>query len=133
MTTFSDPGTGGDNLPLKDVNGSLLICEPTSVETGITTVHGPSDAVKATVHVVDGPLAGTTYTDTLIFPKVLQSQLGSKIGQKVLGRLGQGVAKPGQSAPWTLNPASPADHTAAEAFLAARPAAPALANPGDLI
>lgn len=133
MTTFTDPAAGGDKLPLGELIGALLIFEPESVERGVQTVHGPADAVKATVHVVDGTHAGTTYNDTLIFPKVLVSQLGPKIGQKVLARLGQGAAKPGQSAPWTLNAAAPTDVTVAEAFLAARPAAPALAAPGDLI
>jgi hypothetical protein len=35
----------------------------------------------------------------------------------VLGRLGQGVAKPGQSAPWTLTPASDADKVTAGKYL----------------
>ena len=60
--------------------------------------------------------------DTLVFPKLLQSQLRSQIGKKVLGRLGQGSAKPGQSAPWLLNEASADDIAKAEAWVRANPA-----------
>lgn len=109
------PATGG--VDLKTLLGALLIIEPLSAETGIQTTFGPSDAVRANVHVVDGALAGEVHEDTLIFPKVLQGQLKSRIGQKVLGRLGQGQAKPGQSAPWVLQEATPADITAGTAYL----------------
>jgi hypothetical protein len=42
------------------------------------------------------------------------------IGQKVLGRLGQGQGKPGQSAPWLLNEATAEDITKAEAWVPSR-------------
>lgn len=109
------PATGG--IDLKTLLGSLLIIEPHSIEDGIQTVHGPSTAVRATVHVVDGPQADTVYEDALLFPKVLQGQLKSRIGQKVLGRLGQGVAKPGQSAPWVIQEAEAADIQAGTDYL----------------
>lgn len=112
------PATGG--IDLKTLLGALLIVEPLSVETGIQTSYGPTDAVRANVHVVDGPTAGEVHDDTLIFPKVLQSQLKSRIGQKVLGRLGQGQAKPGQSAPWVINEATGQDIAAGTDYLTKR-------------
>jgi hypothetical protein len=123
MTQFADPASA-TGLDLKTLHGCLLLVEPHEVATGIPTVHGPSDAVRADVTVLDGDTAGAVATDTLIFPKVLISQLRSRLGRMVLGRLGQGVAKPGQSAPWTLNAATDADRAAADAYLAQRPAAP---------
>jgi hypothetical protein len=48
---------------------------------------------------------------------VLQGQLRSKVGTKVLGRLGQGVAKPGQSPPWTLVAFSSEDARKAQAYI----------------
>ena len=67
------------------------------------TSLGDRDAIRATVHDVT---AEHTYEDTLIFPKVLIGSLKSRIGQKVLGTIGQGVAKPGQNAPWIIQDAS---------------------------
>jgi hypothetical protein len=105
---FSSPATA-TGLDLKALLGSLLLIDVHSQETGINTSFGLSDAIRADVAVLDGDSAGETYNDTLIFPKVLQSQLRSRVGGKVLGRLGQGAAKPGQSAPWTLTEPTDAD------------------------
>ena len=61
------------------------------------------------------PVEGTD--GVLVFPRVLQSQLKPKVGQMVLGRLGQGTAKPGQSAPWMLTEPTDADRTVGLAHL----------------
>lgn len=101
---FSQPSAGGDLFSPAEHEGELLLIEPTSFEQGITTQMGTSDAVKANIIVLDGPNAGSTFDDALIFPKVLQSQTKPKIGGGyVLGRLGKGEAKPGKSAPWMLH------------------------------
>jgi hypothetical protein len=105
---FSSPATA-TGLDLEALLGSLLLVDVHAVETGINTAFGPTDAIRGDVAVLDGTLAGQTYNDTLIFPKVLQSQLRSRVGGKVLGRLGKGTAKPGQSAPWVLSEPSEAD------------------------
>lgn len=107
-TPFAAPSSAA-GITWADLNGALLIIDVKSVETGIRTLHGDSDAVRADVTVIDGTQTGTVYTDTLVFPKVLQSQLRGNVGQKVLGRLGQGQAKPGQSAPWLLSEATADD------------------------
>jgi hypothetical protein len=116
-----------------DLDGLLLLIEPLAEETGIPTVHGEAKAVRANVTVLDGPNAGERHDDTLIFPKILQSQVRPKIGEKVLGRLGQGNKKPGQSAPWILNEATPADVQIGVNWLAqsARPAAAQAAPAGQ--
>ena len=114
---FAAPATAGAGVDLKALNGALLLITVHSLETGINTVHGLSDAIKADVVVLDGAEKGEEYTDTLLFPKVLQSQLKSRIGAKVLGRLGQGTAKPGQSAPWVLAEATDADTKVGMAYI----------------
>lgn len=114
---FNDPTTPGQGIKWEHYNGALLIIDVHGVKNDITTTFGLSDAVAATVTIADGPEAGRVYADTLIFPKILQSQTSSKVGSKVLGRLGQGVAKPGQSAPWMLNPATDQDKAQAGAVL----------------
>lgn len=114
---FASPAPASGGLDLKSLLGALLIVEPLSIEEGVQTVHGPATAVRATVHVVDGPNANDVHEDVLIFPKVLVGQLRTRINQRVLGRLGQGLARPGQSAPWILQEAEAADIAAGTDYL----------------
>jgi hypothetical protein len=114
---FASPSTA-TGIQWKDLKGSLLLVKVHGIEAAIKTVHGDTPAVRADVIVLDGDQAETTYNDTLIFPKLLQSQVKGQVGGMVLGRLGQGVAKPGQSAPWTLDDATEADKGVARAYLA---------------
>jgi len=119
---FSDPGVStGINLP--DLEGRLLLIKPERVEMGITTSLGLRDATVSDVHVVDGD--GTVYTDVFIWPRVLQGQLRKNLGTGIfcLGRLGKGVPKPGQNAPWKLLDATDADKAQARAYLDKAPAA----------
>jgi hypothetical protein len=119
MSQFEDPASSS-GIEWKTLNGALLVIEPQEVIHGITTSFGDRDAVRANVTVVEGNTAGAEYTDTLIFPAVLQSQLASKVGKKVLGRLTQGQAKPGQSPPWMLEAARAGDADKATEHLARR-------------
>ena len=125
MTTspFASPATAS-GIDWKALNGALLLIRPHSVEEGIKTVHGDSSAVRADVVVLDGVEKAEEYTDCLVFPKVLQGQLRSRLGQNVLGRLGQGNAKPGQSAPWVLAEATEDDVKVGTAYLAGQIATP---------
>lgn len=78
--------------------------------------------------VLDGEHKGEVHDDVLIFPRVLQSQLAAAVGAAdpaVVGRLGQGTAKPGKSAPWLLAEPTPDDLATAakyEAYAAKRAA-----------
>lgn len=114
---FATPSAPGDGMTWEDHNGSLLLIEVTGQEFKVTTSFGDKDPVRANVHVIDGPGKGESYDDTLVFPTLLVSQLKGQIGQKVLGRLGQGTAKPGQKPPWILGEASAADTELAEAWV----------------
>jgi hypothetical protein len=131
MTTnpFAAPATTS-GIDWKDLNGLLLYIEPKGSEK-INTSFGESDVVRCDLVVLDGPNAGQRYDDALVFPKVFANQLRPKIGEKVLGRLGQGQAKSGQSAPWLLNEATPADVQIGINYLAqsAKPAATSAAQP----
>ena len=121
---FATPSAPGGGITWADHKDALLLIEPLSLESQVQTAFGAADAVKAHVHVIDGAGAGESYDETLIFPKLLVSQTKNQIGQKVLGRLGQGNQKAGQSPPWLLNEASAADIAKAEAWVAqqAKPA-----------
>lgn len=115
--TLNDPGVGGDKLPLADLKGSLLLFTVHEVVTGITTSFGITDAVRCDVAVLDGPQKAATYADTLVFPKWLQGQLRGSVGEMVIGRLGQGDAKAGQSPPWTLAAVTDDEKATGERYL----------------
>jgi len=121
---FASPATS-TGVDWKEVNGALILINVLGVDEAVQTVHGVTDAVRANITVLDGDLKGETFDDTLVFPRVLKSQLKSKVGQLVLGRLGQGTAKPGQSAPWQLVEATDGDKSVANAYLKAQPEIPA--------
>lgn len=114
------PGGGGVNW--EDFKGKLLVVEPLEVEHMVTAFSkgAEQECVRANVYVVlskDGS-KHEDFEDTLIFPRVLISQVKKKIGKIVVGRLGQGQAKPGQDPPWTLAEATGPDMKAARLFLA---------------
>jgi hypothetical protein len=114
--SFADPSTA-TGIDWKELHGSLLLFKVHGQEVGIKTVHGDSNAIRADVIVLDGDKEGEEFTDTLVFPKVLQSQLKPRINQMVLGRLGQGHKKPGQSPPWTLSTATDEEKAIGTAYL----------------
>lgn len=107
-----------------DHKGRLLLVEPKAFETGISTSLGDKDAVRADVTIIDAPGQPEEYVDTLIFPRALIGQTKSMVGKKVLGRLGQGQAKPGQSAPWRLEDPTPGDIEVGKKYLESRTASP---------
>ena len=114
MSMFASPGAAGGGWSVADAEGHLVVIEVQSLERDIPTSLGDKDAIRATVHDIT---AGETFDETLIFPRVLIGSLKSRIGQKVLGTIGKGVAKPGQSPPWMLFDAS-ADQASVDAATA---------------
>lgn len=123
---FKAPSSAA-GIEWKTLKGALLLVKVHGIEAEINTVHGASSAVRADVIVLDDKGesdAGTSFADTLVFPKVLQSQIKGSVGGMVLGRLGQGEAKKGQSAPWMLSEATEADKNIGREYLAAQSEAP---------
>jgi hypothetical protein len=107
-----------EDIRWSDLDGSLLLFTVHAIENGIVTVHGEAQAARVDVVVLDGAHAGRRYEDVRVFPKVLISQVKPSLGGMVMGRLGQGTAKPGQHAPWLLEEATDADKDVARAHLA---------------
>lgn len=116
MDQFDSPSTGAK---ITEFEGLLLLCTPTEHREAIATAFGPADAVITDIVVLDGPHAPLRETGVLVFQKALQGQLRPKIGtgRMVLGRLGRGQAKAGQSAPWILTEPTAEDQDAARAYL----------------
>jgi hypothetical protein len=126
---FADPATPSGGVDFNEIQGSLLMIEVVSLEPHIPNVNTPpgekSPAIRANVTILDGPKAGVIHDDTLLFPKVLQSQLRSRIGKLVLGRLVKGEPlKAGQTPPWKLEAATEADRRIAEGALSRTAVAP---------
>jgi hypothetical protein len=114
---FTNPASS-TGIQWDALHGALLLITVKGNRTGIQTAFGDADAVEADVAVLDGDSKGDTFADALIFPKVLQGQLRSNVGTRVLGRLGQGEKKAGQSAPWKLSDPTDADRKTATDYLA---------------
>jgi len=72
---------------------------PTEYKTGINTVNGVAEAIEVSIVDLD---TNEEHHSVLWFNVALRSALKPLIGNKVLGRIGQGVAKPGKNAPWIL-------------------------------
>jgi hypothetical protein len=96
---FEAPSAATESVKVADLNGKLLIIEPIEYKVGIQTVHGETDAIEVNITNLDD---NTEHNNVLFFNVALKNSLKSKVGHKVLARIGQGVAKPGKSAPWIL-------------------------------
>lgn len=133
--TFSSPSNATESVKVADLANHLLIIEPVEYKTGIETVHGKAEAVE--VNVVDLDNGNSKHDNLLWFNVALRNALKTKIGHKVLARIGQGAAKPGKSAPWILVDAT-ADASAiakANAYLTSAPiqaSAPATPAPAPV-
>jgi hypothetical protein len=103
MNEFAAPGSSVA-FSYEEALGDLLVIDVKEFEESIPTSLGDKPAIRADILDVDNP--DLSAEDALIFPRVLVGSLRSRIGQKVLGVLAQGVAKPGQNAPWIIEDAS---------------------------
>ena len=117
MSTFSAPSSSEATVKPADLQGHLLIIKPVEYKTGIITSLGEAEAIEVDLIDLD---TNTEHNSVLFFNVALRSALKSNIGKSVLARIGQGVAKPGKSAPWILVNAtdSQADIDKATAYLA---------------
>ncbi len=100
---FDAPATGGGSLKPAEVEGHLLVVEPTEYVANIATSFGEKDAIRVTVHDVTD---SETHNDVLLFGTALIGSLKSQVGKRVLGVMTKGTAKPGQAAPWILQDAT---------------------------
>ena len=100
---FDAPTQGGGSLKAADVEGHVLVVEPTEYVASIATSFGEKDAIRVTAHDIT---TSETHTDVLLFGTALIGALKGQIGKRVLGVMGKGTPKPGQSAPWLLIDAS---------------------------
>ncbi len=103
MEAFASPAAASTGPKPADLQGQLLIFKPIEYRSGIETVNGPADAISCDVINLD---SGEAHSDVLFFNIAIRNALRPLIGQRVLGRIQQGVAKPGKTAPWIIADAS---------------------------
>ncbi len=125
---FDAPAAG---VKITDFEDCLLLVKPTGTQELENSQYNSSDVTVADITVLDGERAGEFHPSSFVYQKVLQGQLRPSIatGRFVLGRLGRGVAKPGQSAPWILADPTDADKQTARDHLVKAPATAAKAPP----
>ena len=128
MSDFASPASTEISVKPADLQGHLLIIKPTQYRTGIQTSLGEAEAIEVDLIDLD---TNKEHSSVLFFNVALRSGLKPNIGKSVLARIGQGVAKPGKSAPWILvNAADNADDVAkATAYLTNQISAPATSAP----
>ena len=117
---FSGPASAS-GVKITEFEGRLLLITPTSYEEGIDTAYGEKDAVKANLVVIDedNPANSEQHEGILMFQGRLIGQTKPFVGKGlVLGRLGKGEAKKGQSAPWMLLDPSDDEKKIGRAYLA---------------
>ena len=99
--TFTQPSSSSESVKPADLDGHLLIIKPLEFKVGISTSLGEADAIECNIIDVT---TGKHHDSVLFFNVALKSSLKPNIGKIVLAKMGQGIAKPGKSAPWILNP-----------------------------
>ena len=115
---FNQPSAGGDRVDIKELVGSLVLVWVREVRENVPTPYGESDAVACDIHVLDGAKGGEKFENTLLFQRALIGSLRSFAGgEPVLGRVGTGIAKPGQSAPYILNDFTDQDAAVATGYI----------------
>ena len=119
---FGGPGERS-NFKLADHVGTLILFTPKSLEEGIETSFGAADAIKTDVVVLTtekGKALKEPIEEfgALIFQRVVIGQLSESIAKRrVLGRIGKGVAKKGQSEPFLIEEPSDDDKVIARAYI----------------
>lgn len=89
-----------------ELKGHLLIVYPIGYVDEIQTQYGPSDAIIVDVVDLDDKdeqgLPGKVYRRSTFFQNLLIGSLKTQIGTKVLGVMGQSVAKQGRNPGWII-------------------------------
>lgn len=133
----------GEFVKVADLEGHLVLFTPTKYVEEVQTSFGESDALMTDVVVFNEDGSVDEHDDVMIFQGALIGTLKRKLKtvhtierdpatgvvtryrdtttRRVLGVLGKGEAKKGQSAPYILMPASDEQKAVARAYVAENP------------
>lgn len=113
---LSRPAAGGGGWDKSMHLEHLHVFVAPTLESGVETAYGTSDAARCQYIACVDDLEH--WSDQLVFGAALGPKLtGDPDAEIVVGRLGQGIAKAGRSAPWTLDDPTERDLEAANDFL----------------
>lgn len=119
---FGGPASAS-GVKITEFEGQLLLFWPNEYEEDIETAYGSKDAVRGRLVVLDEktPMQSEAHDNIRLFQARLIAQTKPLVGVRpVLGRLGKGEAKKGQSEPWMLLDPSEDDKNVARAFIASQ-------------
>lgn len=108
---FASPTGAGDGSRIGDDVGQAILIRPTEYIPSMNTRQGVTDAVRADWIVLTGPNQGQVRNSSLIFQKVLKSELTRIMGTPkpmMVAVLGMGEARNGNNAPYLFAPADDA-------------------------
>jgi hypothetical protein len=121
MSDMFQRPSSGDHFKAADHLGKLVLFETIGGKEMVKTNFGDTEAVTADVTVIDADGGPQTYPRSLVFGAALIGTLTRALpGKPLLGRIGQGQAKAGQSAPWVLADYSDQDAQLAGQYLTQR-------------
>lgn len=106
----------GDFFTIGDHVEHRLIYVGKERQEEVETSFGKKDAILSDVYCVD---CGTEDTDVLVFQGKIIAVLKNRLGEPVLGILGQEQTRPGMNPAWVLKPFAEEDATEAAEFWAA--------------
>lgn len=133
----------GEYVQISELEGKLLLVTPYEHVEGITTIHGEKDAIRADIAVLNEDGTYDEYEDVMVFQGALIAALRRRIKveksmgrdpvtgivshfetttvRRVLGVLGKGEAKRGQSAPFQFQATTDEQKDLARAYQAKNP------------
>jgi hypothetical protein len=114
---LSKPAPGPDRWNKDDHLEHLHVFLGGLTVENVDTSRGPADA--AHVDVIACVDCRQAWTDQLVFGKALVPRLtGDPDAEAIVGRFSQGLAKPGQSAPWVITDPTDSEMATGDAFVA---------------
>ncbi len=128
MTQRDEFDTPGDDIKVADYEGHLILFTPIEYIKVVPTIHGDKDVVDTDMVVLTADGGPEEFQGVRVFQSALVGSLKRKIdgGRKLLGVLGKGEAKRGQSAPYVLHGPTDEQKQIARDYLAGRTVAAAL-------
>ncbi len=111
MVSGKGEGTGaGDRFSPGDYENVLITLVNPTLKTDVDTQYGPCDAAFCDyIVVLEGDDKGVVFRGSALWGAALVPEVTSASGLLVAGKITQGTAKKGQSAPWLWEDPSEAE------------------------
>jgi hypothetical protein len=98
MVTFGKPAKVSEGVKPADVDGHLVVIRPIKV-VDVVTKYGEATAIDVDLIDIDEE---RSYEGCRWFGKLLVATMRDQIDQLLIGTVGRGTARNGQSPPWVI-------------------------------